>query len=113
MTTFGGGERHLVDLSHALFDRGHEVYAASVPGSPLSKELSFLKEARTLALSRNYVKNLIALARFIRDHEIEIVHAHAARDYPLAAQAVRLGRVAGLCSLATHSSRFVGLTNTS
>ena len=91
MTTFGGGERHLADLSHALVERGHDVYAASVPGSPLSEELLFLTEERILALSpRNYVKNLLALAEFIRAHNIEIVHAHAARDYHLAAQAVRL-----------------------
>ena len=91
VTTFGGGERHLVDLSHALVDRGHEVFAATVPDAPLSKELSFVTEARTLALSRrNYVKNLLALAEFIRDHDIEIVHAHAARDYHVAAQAVKV-----------------------
>ncbi len=91
MTTFGGGERHLADLSRALTDLGHEVYAASVPGSPLSAELSFLTEERTLALSpRNYLKNLTALAAFVRAHGIEIVHAHAARDYHLAAMAVRL-----------------------
>ena len=34
--TFGGGERHLVDLSRALNKLGHEVYAALVPGSPLA-----------------------------------------------------------------------------
>lgn len=91
MTTFGGGERHLADLSRCLSDLGHEVYAAAVPGSPLWSELSFLKKESTLALSRvNYVKNLIALARFMRAHDIEIVHAHAARDYHLAALAVRL-----------------------
>src|SRR5215204_2935049 len=91
VTTFGGGERHLADLSHALADLGHEVYAASIPGSPLSSELSFLTNGRTLSLSRlNYVKNLTSLAAFIRAHGIEIVHAHAARDYHLAALAVRL-----------------------
>jgi glycosyltransferase involved in cell wall biosynthesis len=91
VTTFGGGERHLADLSHALSDLGHEVYAASVPGSPLWTELSFLAETRMLALSRrNYVKNLSSLAAFIRAHKIEIVHAHAARDYHLAALVVRL-----------------------
>ena len=90
VTRFGGGERHLADLSHALVNRGNEVYAASVSDSPLSGELSFIKE-RTLALSRvNYLKNLTDLARFIRVHDIEIVHAHAARDYHLAALAVRL-----------------------
>lgn len=91
MTTFGGGERHLADLSHALTDLGHNVYAASIPGSPLSAELSFVTEERTLALSpRNYLKNLTSLAGFVRAHGIEIVHAHAARDYPVGAMAVRL-----------------------
>ncbi len=91
VTTFGGGERHLADLSHALVHRGHEVYAATVPGSPLSSELSFVPEERSIALTpHNYVKNLIALARFVRAHRIEIVHAHAARDYHLAVLAVRL-----------------------
>ena len=88
--TFGGGERHLADLSHALVDLGHEVYAASVPGSPLWAELSFLPEGRHVALSpRSYLKNLRGLAKFVREHGIEIVHAHAARDYHLAALAVR------------------------
>lgn len=89
VTTFGGGERHLADLSHALADLGHEVYAAAVPGAPLWSELSFLPAANRFALS-NYVKNLTGLARFVREHDIEIVHAHAARDYHLAALAVRL-----------------------
>ncbi|MCA1578698.1 MAG: glycosyltransferase family 4 protein [Acidobacteria bacterium] len=89
--TFGGGERHLADLSHALVDLGHEVYAASVPGSPLWAELSFLPEGRHFALSpRHYLKNLRGLAKFVRANGIEIVHAHAARDYHLAALAVKL-----------------------
>jgi L-malate glycosyltransferase len=91
VTTFGGGERHLADLSHALAHRGHEVYAAFVPASPLWDELSFLNKQNTFALSqRNYVKNLAGLTGFIRAHGIEIVHAHAARDYHLAALAVKL-----------------------
>lgn len=87
VNTFGGGERHLADLSRALFSRGHEVYAAAVPCSPLWSELSFLPGKFALT---NYVKNVTGLAGFIRKHEIEIVHAHAARDYHLAALAVRL-----------------------
>ena len=97
MTTFGGGERHLTDLSHALVDLGHEVYAASVDGSPLWTELSFLDQEHTLALSRrNYVKNVSRLAGFVRAHDIEIVHAHAARDYHMASLGVRLASRARL-----------------
>ena len=91
VTTFGGGERHLADLSRGLVDLGHEVYAASVPGSPLWTALSFLpNEAMSQLSRRNYAKNVASLASFIRAHDIEIVHAHAARDYHLAALAVRL-----------------------
>ena len=91
VTTIGGGERHLVDLTQGLADLGHEVYAASVPGSPLSAELLFLPNGSTLALSRrNYLKNLPSLATFVRAHDIDVVHAHAARDYHLAAMAVRM-----------------------
>ena len=91
VTTFGGGERHLADLSRALVVLGHEVYAASVPDSPLWAELSFLPKERMLALSRrNYVKNVTGLARFVRAHDIEIVHAHAARDYHSGALVVRM-----------------------
>lgn len=91
MTEFGGGERHLADLSNALVDLGDEVYAASVTGSPLWSELSFLPNESMLPLRReNYVKNVASLAAFIRAHDIEIVHAHAARDYHLAALAVKL-----------------------
>src|SRR5689334_751205 len=91
VTTFGGGERHVADLSQALADLGHEVYAAAIPSSPLWSKLSFLNKGTMLPLSRhNYLGNLISLASFIRAHNIEIVHAHAARDYHLAALAVRL-----------------------
>lgn len=91
VTSFGGGERHLADLSRALNDLGHEVFAASVPGSPLSDELSFLPHDRMLALNtRSYVTNVTSLVGFVRAHKIEIVHAHAARDYHLAALAVRM-----------------------
>ncbi|HLL74035.1 MAG TPA: glycosyltransferase family 4 protein [Pyrinomonadaceae bacterium] len=93
VATFGGGERHLVDLARGLRARGHDVYAAAVPGSPLRAHLSFLPEENAFALGRrNYPKNLAGLARFVRERRIEIVHAHAARDYHLAALAVRLAR---------------------
>ena len=36
---FGGGERHLADLSRSLVERGHEVFAAIERGSPLREAL--------------------------------------------------------------------------
>ena len=90
--TLGGGERHLADLANALVTRGHEVFAVVRPGSPLIAELTGLprENMSTLPL-RNALDapSARSLARFIRKHEIEIVHAHMARDYPLASYAVR------------------------
>lgn len=88
----GGGERHLADLANGLARHGHEVYAALVPGSPLPAELAQLPPENIIELSlRNSLDltSALKLAQFIRRNQIEIVHAHLARDYPLAAFAAR------------------------
>ncbi|MFN2481069.1 MAG: glycosyltransferase, partial [Pyrinomonadaceae bacterium] len=93
-STLGGGERHFADLSNALAARGHEVYAALRPGAPLRERLA-LTDANVVTLPlRNAldVASASRLAAFAREHRVEIVHAHVARDYPLAAHAVRLAR---------------------
>jgi glycosyltransferase involved in cell wall biosynthesis len=87
----GGGERHLADLAGALQERGHEVYAALPSTSPLRAELNALPATNIFTLRlRNAldIGSALELARHVRDHRIEIVHAHVARDYPLAALAV-------------------------
>jgi L-malate glycosyltransferase len=97
--SLGGGERHLADLAGALQERGHEVYAALPPRSPLRGELTSLPAENIFTLRlRNAldVGSALELARHIRDHRIEIVHAHVARDYPLAVLAVRSNRQARL-----------------
>jgi len=88
----GGGERHLADLANGLSRRGHEVYAALVPASPLPGQLSNLSKENLIELPlRNSldVASALKLARFVRRNQIEIIHAHLARDYPLAALAAR------------------------
>ncbi|HZH90755.1 MAG TPA: glycosyltransferase family 4 protein [Pyrinomonadaceae bacterium] len=90
--TFGGGERHFADLSNALSERGHEVYAALSPASPLQARLTRLPASNLITLPLRNALDLPSatrLARFIRERQIEIVHAHLARDYPLAAYAAR------------------------
>src|SRR5882762_4434797 len=86
----GGGEEHLADLANALATRGHDVYALVVPRSPLCGELSALPKQNIVELPMRNSLNLISvfkLARFLRERRIEIIHAHMARDYPLAALA--------------------------
>jgi glycosyltransferase involved in cell wall biosynthesis len=88
----GGGERHLADLANGLARRGHEVYVALVPGSPLLGELAGLPAERIIELPMRNALDLpsaLQLAQFVRRNQIEIVHAHLARDYPLAAFAAR------------------------
>src|SRR5581483_835382 len=81
-------ERHLADLANTLAKRGHEVFAALVPGSPLRQELSAVSPANVIEAPMRNALNLrsaMLLWRFIREMVIEIVHSHVARDYPLAA----------------------------
>lgn len=84
---FGGGERHFVDLTRALHVRGHQVYVALAPGSPLHAALDTLPAENifTLHLRNSFdLASAIKLSRILRQRQIEIVHAHMARDYSLA-----------------------------
>lgn len=97
--TLGGGERHFSDLANALAARGHEVFAALRPGSPLRDKLTEIPTANVFELPlRNAIDLPTArrLARLAREREVEIVHAHLARDYPLAALAARRAPAARL-----------------
>ena len=97
--SLGGGERHLADLTNGLAQRGHDVYVALRPDSPLIKELAGLasKKITTLPL-RNSLDAISAqgLSRLVRKNKIQIIHAHMARDYPLAAYAMRTNAAASL-----------------
>jgi glycosyltransferase involved in cell wall biosynthesis len=91
--TFGGGERHLADLARALSERGHELFAALAPSSPLRDRLASLHPANVFTLPLRGALDLASaarLARLAREHDVAIIHAHVARDYTLAALAARL-----------------------
>jgi len=88
----GGGERHLADLANGLAGRGHEVYLALRPNSPVVAELKKVDKANVTTLPlRNSLdaRSARELAKLVRRNRIQIVHAHMARDYPLAAYAAR------------------------
>jgi glycosyltransferase involved in cell wall biosynthesis len=89
---FGGGERYLADLANALAARGHDVFAVVRPDSPLIAELTGLPAQNVVHLPlRNALdaRSADRLARLVGKQKIQLIHAHMARDYPLAAYAGR------------------------
>lgn len=92
--SFGGGERYVADLTNALVDRGHDLYAVLRPDSPLIGQLKLERDrVKTLPLRNSLdVPSAHEMARFAGRHGIEVLHAHMARDYSLASYAARRNR---------------------
>ena len=93
-SSFGGGERYVADLTNSLIARGHNLFAALRPGSPLIRHLELPKEKILTLPLRNAldVPSAHELERFVRRQRIHVVHAHMARDYSLASYAARRNR---------------------
>lgn len=82
--TYGGGERHFVDLTRGLVERGHDVFVALRPTCMWRYRLDLLPKDHIFKVSiRNSfgVLSALRLADLIREYKIDIVHAHVARDY--------------------------------
>ena len=93
--SIGGGERYLADLTNSLAGRGHDVFVALAPDAPLKDELFAVPKTNILfSRMRNSldVFSAFELADFARRNNVEIIHAHLARDYPLAAFAARIAK---------------------
>jgi len=90
-SSFGGGERYVADLTNSLTARGHNVFAALRPRSPLIRHLNLPPERIFTVRLRNAldVPSAYELERLVRKQRIEVVHAHMARDYSLASYAAR------------------------
>jgi len=104
--SIGGGERHLIDLSSGLVERGHEVFVALRKGAPVRQQLTSIAPDHIFEVSLRHALDFgsaLKLSKIIRENKIEIVHAHLARDYPLAALAMRHNR----SSTCTHATRTV------
>ena len=93
-SSFGGGERYVADLTNALVARGHDVYVAVRPESPLPRHLQLSPEKILTLPLRNAldVQTARELEKFVRRKAIDVVHAHMARDYSLASYAARRNR---------------------
>jgi len=92
--TFGGGEQHFVDLCRGLTKRGHEIFVALRPTNDWEAKLDLPPENILHVSLRNSYGVLSAnrIAEFVRENNIEIVHAHAARDYISASLACRIAK---------------------
>ena len=89
----------MADLANGLVERGHEVFAVLRPNSDLNNELGNVPKENVFRLSlRNSldVNSARELSRLARKNDIQIIHAHMARDYPLAAFAARQNAAARL-----------------
>jgi glycosyltransferase involved in cell wall biosynthesis len=90
----GGGERHVIDLTRAMIERGHRLHLAVRPKSPLRVAL---KDApvhwHELGL-RNALDIISAqrLTEIIEKEKIDVMHAHVARDYAFCGIAARKAR---------------------
>ncbi len=82
--TFGGGERHLVDLCRGLTERGHEVFVVLRPTNEWQHKLDFLPPENIFHSSIRNAFGIFSaqkIANFVNRKNVEIVHAHVARDY--------------------------------
>lgn len=92
---FGGGEKHFVEICRGLQNQGHDVFAVVRPTSEWKDKLNFLPAENIIPVS---IKNSFGvfssqkIARFIKENNIEIVHAHVARDYFPASLACRIAK---------------------
>lgn len=90
----------MVDLCRGLAARGNEVFFALRPTSDWIGRLEFLPDENVLHVSvrRSFgVLSAMRIAEFARDNNIDIIHAHAARDYV----------PASIACLAAKNARFV------
>ncbi len=87
----GGGEVHVADLTRALAERGHAIYLAVRPDSPLRAPLAGVIASWHEMPLRNSLDlpSIRAITELIQQHNIQLVHAHMGRDYLVAAIACR------------------------
>src|SRR5262249_31640468 len=100
----GGGEVHVAGLVRSLAERGHAVYLAVRPESPLRNPLA----GGIASWHEMPLRNSLDLqsARAIRDiidrYDMDIVHAHMGRHYMIAAPACRQVPAANLILARRH-----------
>lgn len=91
--SIGGGERHVADLSRSLAERGHEVFFALRPSSPVRPMLERFADQRFYFSKMRNAADVVSarqIAKFALSVGADIIHAHIARDFTIAAEASRV-----------------------
>jgi glycosyltransferase involved in cell wall biosynthesis len=90
-----GAEKHVAVLSDLLIKRGHNVYAACPHGDWLPDQLR-LVNIPTFEMEMRGVRSIKTpsqLVRIVREHKIDIIHAHLTRATYLGLAAGRIARL--------------------
>jgi glycosyltransferase involved in cell wall biosynthesis len=80
----GGVDSHTLSLCRALTLEGCELVLAVPHCSRWAARAAALPNVEVLMLGARGASWIVPLARFLRHHEIDIIHAHHGRDYWLA-----------------------------
>lgn len=90
--SLGGGERHVIDLTRALIERGHQLHLAIRPASPLLGALAGWPVRFHELPLRNSIDlpSALRLAMLISREKIDVLHAHVGRDYIVSGLAAHL-----------------------
>lgn len=91
--SFGGGERHLVDLTRGLAARGHSILACVRPSCTWKERLADAGAARIEEVPLRASIDLMSarrIGKLATEFGAEIIHGHLARDYPAAVWSARL-----------------------
>jgi len=94
--SIGGGERHVIDLSDELTARGHEVFVAVVPGSPVRAAFRNVPAENIVDVPlRNAldVGSIARIASLARGKKIDLMNVHFAKDYPVVSAAATISKV--------------------
>lgn len=92
---FGGGEKHLIDLCQGLQNQGSEIFIAVRPNNQWEEKLDFVPRRNLIHIRLRNSADIFSakkISEFVRENKIEVIHAHVARDYPIAALASRLSK---------------------
>jgi glycosyltransferase involved in cell wall biosynthesis len=100
----GGGEVHVAGLVRGLAERGHAVYLAVRPGSPLRAPLAGVIASWHEMPLRNSLdlQSARAITDLIEENDIDVVHAHMGRDYLISALACKQSRLVKLVLTRHH-----------